>query len=298
MFQLKLQYCSLGPLTLLEMVPVNSAPSMAQTSLQIGASALILLALIQIMLLCCQLLIRQKQSMCYLTAHGRKVWWKQPGCIPIAAPRVINRLTFLENSVALCSLSSTLALSTHWSVIYKQPGAWKRTKHTSICKLQGALLTRCLRFHIRHRMKTIKRTKSEQNKMNLSVSHPPLLSGDLYSVMEVWDVNLKTAPHKICFQLIKVREDVKKSNIFVLFCFCRWVWKLLMSLCWQVTKVLVTQHKRGAKKKKRVDENLHHPYFINSFGVQELRWENNWQQLLSPATFNHKTNGKSPGLQI
>ncbi len=173
MFQLRLQYCSLGPLTLFEMVPVNSAPSMAQTSLQIGASALILLALIQIMLLCCQLLIRQKQSMCYLAAHGRKVWWQQSGCIPIAAPRVINRLTFLENSVALCSLSSTLALSTHWSVIYKQPGAWKRTKHTSICKLQGALLTRCLRFHIRHRMKTIKRTKSEQNKMNLSVSHPP-----------------------------------------------------------------------------------------------------------------------------
>lgn len=155
----KLQYCSLRPLTLFEMVPVNSVPNMAQTSLQIGASALILLALIQIMLLCCQLLIRREQSMSYLTAHGRKVWWQQPGCIPIEAPRVINRLTFLENSAALCSLSSTLALSTHWSVIYKQPSTWKRTKYTSICKLQGALLTRCLRFHIRHRMKTIKRTK-------------------------------------------------------------------------------------------------------------------------------------------
>lgn len=49
--------------------------------------------------------------------------------------------------------------------------------------------------------------------------------------------------------------------------------------------------KRG-KEEKREDENLHHPYFINSFGVQELGWENNWQQMLSPATFNHKTNGK------
>lgn len=50
--------------------------------------------------------------------------------------------------------------------------------------------------------------------MNLSVSHSPLSSGDLYSVLEVWDVNLKTAPHKIFFQLIKVREEVRKSNIF------------------------------------------------------------------------------------
>lgn len=149
------------PLTLFEMVPVNSVPNMAQTSLQIGASALILLALIQIMLLCCQLLIRREQSMSYLTTHGRKVWWQQPGCMSIEAPRVINRLTFLENSAALCSLSSTLALSTHWSVIYKQPSTWKSTKYTSICKLQGALLTRCLRFHIRHRMKTIKRTKKQ-----------------------------------------------------------------------------------------------------------------------------------------
>ncbi len=30
------------------------------------------------------------------------------------------------------------------------------------------------------------------------------------------------------------------------------------------------------KEEKREDENLHHPYFINSFGVQELGWENNW----------------------
>lgn len=160
----KWQYCKLGALTLFEMVPVNSVPSMARTSLQIGASALILLALIQIMLLCCQLLIRPEQSMCCLTAHGRKVWWQQPGCIPIMAPGVINRLTFLENSAAFCSLSSTFALSTHWSVKHKQTGTWKkntqeRKKNASICKLQGALLTPCLRFHIRHRMKTIKKNK-------------------------------------------------------------------------------------------------------------------------------------------